>query len=250
MVINFAFILILPSTLRWRRNSFSVKFPRNWWIERTPVHPPGIKSGRCNYSADGDWEWKSWPFIFHFVTCNENTKTKTGKVFLTGFLLLRAVWKVLPLSQQISSTRGFLKWRKIHCNIFGPLYFHCGNSPSLFVYCLLPVGTVSCKSQLKLLGVFIHRAQILLTVFCRGTVPAAAAPEEKESVLSLYLTPTLFYSNAALLFSYYLLSEQILSLKHMPDLLLFGWFFWGLFFLGFVVVVGVFFARFYLCMWI
>lgn len=146
MVINFAFILILPSTFRWKRNSFSVKFPRNLWVERTPVYPPGIKSGRCNYSAGGDWEWEPWPFIFLFMTCHGNTKTKTSKVFLAEFLLLRALWKVLPLSQQISSTWGFLLVFLIENSLLHPWTTIFSLWKQSFPLCIVPLTT--CRNCL------------------------------------------------------------------------------------------------------
>lgn len=100
--------------------------------------------------------------MFLFMICNENTKTKTHKVFLTGFLLLRAVWKVLQLSQQTSSTWVLLEVEENSSLHLGWQCFHCGTVlPSLH---RASVRTVSCNSQLKLLGVFIPRTLILLTV--------------------------------------------------------------------------------------
>lgn len=112
---NCTFILILPSTFRWRRNSFPVKSPRDWSIRWTPVHPPGNKSGRCNHFADSDSKWESWPFsllLWYVMRTQRLRDCGSCKILLPRFLFLTAVWKVLPLSHSIFLVHGFFEGKE------------------------------------------------------------------------------------------------------------------------------------------
>lgn len=161
-MINCIFILILPSTFGWRSNSFPVNSPRDWSIGWTPVHPPGIKSGRCNYFADGDSEWQSWPFSLLLWYVMRTTRLRdcgSCRILLPTFLFLTAVWKVLPLSHSTHLVHVFLKRRESHCYFLGPQSIHCGNYPSSY-------SRTASRKPIKApeADPFIHGPKLLLTV--------------------------------------------------------------------------------------